>query len=217
MNLLVDTATHFLCQHPKVMPRRAGCVLKRKSVKSLGFLAEWSESSANDIMRTDWMYLLEEAIVPLKKALIPVGKDLDENICQRVQNHESVISLKSFMLLFITEYDQDLSVVIACFAEKLSSICLQWLILILSYGEGNAAISTVEEEDIKKENVKEKSQKSILIVREDDGEIKGYRFKERASKMDLITALVCTIKKVFTTIEDEMKRMINKGLINLES
>jgi hypothetical protein len=121
-------------------------------------------------MRTDWMYLLEEAIVPLKKALIPVGHDLDENIYQRVQNHESIISLKSFMLFFITEYDQDLSVVIACFAEKLSSICLQWLILILSYGEGNAAISTVEEEDIKKEIVKEKSLKSILIVREDDGE-----------------------------------------------
>jgi hypothetical protein len=70
----------------------------------------------------DWMYLLEEAIVPLKKALIPVGHDLDGNISQRVQSHESIISLKSFMLLFIKEYDQDLSVVIACFAEKLSSI-----------------------------------------------------------------------------------------------
>jgi hypothetical protein len=129
--------------NPKKLPRQAGCVLKRKSVKSLGFLAEWSESSANDamndILRTDWMYLLEESILPLKKALIPAGHDLDENICQRFQSHESITSLKSCMLLFIKEYDQDLSVVIACLAEKLYSICLQWLILILSYGEGNAA------------------------------------------------------------------------------
>jgi hypothetical protein len=66
----------------------------------------------------------------------------------------------------------------------------------------------------KKANVKEKSQKSLLIVREADGEIKGYILKGRASKM--ITALVCALKKVFTTIEDEMKRMIKKVEIDLK-
>lgn len=184
-------------------------------MSSLGFISNFSSTDNTKIsIRKDWIHLLEEVIIPMKKPYIHAGSDLGENISARIQDHVSIEAGKEFILLFLQGFDKNLDIIIACFAEKLSATCLEWLVLLLSYGKENASVLSFNHDSIKKEQM-EKNKKSLLIVKGEDDVIKGYSVQTK-TKIELIKSLVVILSSVFPEIEKTRDEMLKNGEAILE-
>jgi hypothetical protein len=209
MKLMLDLSTSAISQYHQSLPSNATCLFGASN--SLRRLFNFSANSAlPPATRVDWLFRIQSCVDNIQKETIPLKSTLDEMILARTQKEDVVLSCQALLSEFLKEFTS-IDILLSYIIVKLSSKCLEWLILILSFGTDCKNVDIIEADSLKEEDVSDKSKKALLIVDMDEGSKQAYRFKPAIHKINLILSLVNLFERQLPGAKIRLESLIEEG------